>query len=75
MEDQQDLPLHTLQQFINEIDLGAGQLKAQDQGLASSFVGLPASSPIFTPALSQLAHLMPHWQGAGLALPLSYPQG
>lgn len=36
-----ELALHALQQFIDEIDIGVGQLRAQDQGLRRSWISLP----------------------------------
>ena len=34
--DLQDWPLHTLQQFIDGVDVGVGQLKALDLGICGS---------------------------------------
>lgn len=44
----QDWPFHALQQFIPEVDLGMGQLKALHLNLDGSSVGQPTSSPTVT---------------------------
>ena len=43
--DLQDLPLHVLQQIIDEVDVGLGQLLTLFLGLGSGRIGQSASSP------------------------------
>ena len=44
-----DSLFHVLQKLIDAVDVGMGQLKALDLGLGDSWVGQPASSPVFKP--------------------------
>ena len=51
----QDQALQRLQQFIDGVDVGVGQLKAPDLGLSVSWVGQP-SILIYTPPGPVLQH-------------------
>ena len=58
------LPFDILQHLIDGVDVGAGQLRALDPSLGSSWAAQPTSSPTHTPpgtsspVLPQLAHPM-----------------
>jgi hypothetical protein len=74
--DPQDWPLHMLQQFIDEVDVQVGQLKALDLGLGSTLQGQPNSSPApMAPGPTVLHSPALPWHGVGPALLLFSPWG
>ena len=54
--DLQDWSLHTLQQFIDRVDVGVGQLKALNLGLGGSWVVQLTSSPAPISPVQALQH-------------------
>lgn len=69
--DLQDRPLHTLQQLIDGVNVGMGQLIALLPGMGGSWIdqlSLILTTRVSSPALSQLVHRCSRQQGEGPVL-------